>query len=187
MFLLSLELDTNYPDSHDSTILGQENPLFNHATSLGRFFTLPEFMSQQAIDALNPSCTPATVPTSIMIANDHKVCAHNPAHNLAHSPFDNQVVTSIAPSKGELTSSFSFSTARISCCLDESTLVVSNNSYACYIKLPLYSGTPLKTTFGHIFGTYLLLCLIDAHGKTLWLGYHQKSLVSGLLMDLLDL
>ena len=64
-----------------------------------------------------------------MNANYHKVCAHSPdhnlAHNLAHNPFDNLVVTSIVPSKGELTSSLSSSMARTPGCLDESTLVGS--------------------------------------------------------------
>ena len=115
----------------------------------------------------------------IMIVNDHDFCAHNPAHKLAHNPFDNHVVTSMAPSKGELTSSFSFSTARTSCCLDQSTLVVSDDPFTYYIKPPLYSGTPLKTALGHIFGTYLFLCLIGAHGKRPWFGYHQESLASG--------
>ena len=51
--------------------------------------------------------------------------------------------------------------------------------FTCYIKPHLYSGTFLETAFGHIFGTYLFLCLIDAHGRTAWLGYHQDSLAFG--------
>ena len=54
MFPLSLEHDTSithYPDSHHSTILAQEDLFFNHATSLGRFFTLSHFMLQEAIEA----------------------------------------------------------------------------------------------------------------------------------------
>ena len=85
----------------------------------------------------------------------------------------------MAPSNGELTSSFNFSTARTAHCLDESTPVVSIDPFTCYIKTPLYSGTPLKTTFGYIFGPELFLSLIDAHGMTPWLGYHHKSLVTG--------
>ena len=72
MFLLSLEMDasiTNYPDIYDSTILGQHDPLFNHANSLGRFFTLSHFLSQQPIEALNLSFAPNTIPTSFMIVN----------------------------------------------------------------------------------------------------------------------
>ena len=132
---------------------------------------------------LNPCFTPNTVPTSIMIDHDHDVHAHNhahnTAHNLAHNPFINQVATRIVPSKGELTSSFSSSTARTACGLDESTVVASNDPLRCYIKPPLYLGIPLKTAFGHMFGIYLFLCLIDAHGKTPWLGYYQESLASG--------
>ena len=58
---------------------------FSHATSFGRFFTIPHFMSQEPIEALNPSFNPNTVPTSTLIDNDHDFCAHNPAHNLAHN------------------------------------------------------------------------------------------------------
>ena len=130
--------------------------MFNHGTSLGRFFSLTHLTSKQPTEALNTYFNPTTVLTSIMIANDHDVCAHNLAHNLAHNPFDNQVLTRIAPSKGELTSSFTFSAARTACCLDESTLVVSNDPFTCCIKPPLCSGTPLKTAFGHVFGTYCL-------------------------------
>ena len=122
--------------------------------------------SQQPMDVLDPSFTSNAVLTSDMIATDCKVSAHEPAHNLAHNLFDNLVVASLAPSKGELTSSFSFSTARTACCFQESTLVFSNDTFTCYIKPPFYSGTPLKTVFGNIFGTYLFLCLRDAHGKT---------------------
>ena len=148
------------PPSHDSTILDQEDPLFNHATSLGRFFTLNylNFMSQQPIAALNPSFNPNTIQTSITIDNDHEVCAHNLAHNLAHNPFVNLVVTSIVSSKGELTSPFSFSTVRAACCLDESTLLLSNDPFTCYIKPPLYSGTPLKTAFwSHFWNIFVSL------------------------------
>ena len=49
----------------------------------------------------------------------------------------------------------------------------------CYITPPLNLGILLKTAFGHLFGIYLFLCLIDEHCMTPWLGYYQESLASG--------
>ena len=74
IFLLILEHDTsipNYSDRSDSTDLDQADPMFTHVTSLGRFFILPHFLSQQPIEVLNPCFTPNTVRVSTLIDIDN--------------------------------------------------------------------------------------------------------------------
>ena len=48
-------------------------------------------------------------------------------------------------------------------------------------KSTFYPGSKLSALLDHIFAGYSILCLIDAHGKTSLLGFHQVPLDPGII------
>ena len=111
LFLLQNEIDapnvnSNHYDIHTCEI---QDDILIHATNLSNTFAGPQFMTQHNCEDQDPTDDPSAVPTASQASCDHTLqprSAHNPIVTRCNQ--SQHDLSSLAPPKGEMKSSFSW-------------------------------------------------------------------------------
>ena len=111
LFLLQNEIDApnDNPNHYDIHTCEIQDDILIHATNLSNTFALPQFMAQHNCGNQEPTDDPSALPTASQASCDHTLqpkCAHNPMVTQCNQ--SQHDLSSLAPPKGEMKSSFSW-------------------------------------------------------------------------------